>query len=234
MTTEPLSYGYTWQFPDYTSSSNTLYTIPSDGIVGPTDMNGQSLIATPSMSQLPAVEKTYESSQTRASSWFGYPYLQDTLGMDLLALQSQQSLRNLSRSPSPHRCFDHGCNGRSFSSRSNLRRHQRERARLTRILPCPLCGAKFYRRWTRNQHVLRASCLQRMSSHSRYPDFDQDSQSEQYKQSHGRINASLVPDYSACLASVSPSPVASAPVSQISGSQSAPSNNVDHSWQALS
>ncbi|KEQ60464.1 uncharacterized protein M437DRAFT_28542, partial [Aureobasidium melanogenum CBS 110374] len=58
------------------------------------------------------------------------------------------------------RCFDHGCNGRSFSSRSNLRRHQRERARLTRILPCPLCGAKFYRRWTRNQHVLRASCLQ--------------------------------------------------------------------------
>ncbi|KAG9943723.1 hypothetical protein KCU85_g8493, partial [Aureobasidium melanogenum] len=34
MTTRPLSYGYTWQFPDYTSS-NTLCTMPSDGIFAP-------------------------------------------------------------------------------------------------------------------------------------------------------------------------------------------------------
>lgn len=39
-------------------------------------------------------------------------------------------------------CYDHGCDGRVFSSRSNLRRHQRERARQTRQMPCPICGRR--------------------------------------------------------------------------------------------
>jgi len=56
-------------------------------------------------------------------------------------------------------CFDHGCNGRKFSSISNLRRHQRERAGRTPLSFCCWCGAAFYRRWTRDQHVMRISCL---------------------------------------------------------------------------
>jgi hypothetical protein len=56
------------------------------------------------------------------------------------------------------RCYEHGCEGRRFSSMSNLRRHQRERNRLVRRMTCPWCGASFYRKWTINQHVLRGSC----------------------------------------------------------------------------
>jgi hypothetical protein len=56
------------------------------------------------------------------------------------------------------RCFEHGCDGRRFSTMSNLRRHQRERNRLARRMVCPWCEATFYRKWTRNQHILRGSC----------------------------------------------------------------------------
>jgi hypothetical protein len=56
-------------------------------------------------------------------------------------------------------CYDHGCNGRKFSSISNLKRHQRERAGRTPLSFCSWCGAAFYRRWTRDHHVIRMSCL---------------------------------------------------------------------------
>lgn len=55
-------------------------------------------------------------------------------------------------------CYEHGCNGRFFASGSNLRRHQRERARVARMLFCPLCGASFFRKWTRDRHVAKLSC----------------------------------------------------------------------------
>jgi hypothetical protein len=55
-------------------------------------------------------------------------------------------------------CYDHGCNGREFSSIGNLRRHQRERAGRTPLSFCSWCGATFYRRWTRDHHVMRRSC----------------------------------------------------------------------------
>jgi len=57
------------------------------------------------------------------------------------------------------RCYDHGCDGRTFSSISNFRRHQRERAGQGPVCFCPRCGASFYRRWTRDHHVERGSCL---------------------------------------------------------------------------
>ncbi|KEQ97877.1 hypothetical protein AUEXF2481DRAFT_27221 [Aureobasidium subglaciale EXF-2481] len=57
------------------------------------------------------------------------------------------------------RCYDHGCDGRRFSSISNLRRHQRERSGRSPVCFCPRCGAPFYRRWTRDHHVERGSCL---------------------------------------------------------------------------
>jgi hypothetical protein len=57
------------------------------------------------------------------------------------------------------RCYDHGCDGRTFSSISNYRRHQRERAGQSPVCFCPRCGAAFYRRWTRDHHVERGSCL---------------------------------------------------------------------------
>ncbi|THW57630.1 hypothetical protein D6D19_10507 [Aureobasidium pullulans] len=55
-------------------------------------------------------------------------------------------------------CFERCCDGRVFSSASNLRRHQRERSRRAQLSICPLCRRGFYRRWTRDQHLLRLSC----------------------------------------------------------------------------
>ena len=239
MPTEPLSYGYAWQLPDYTAS-NTLYTSCIDGIVGPTDTDGQVLLPTPTMSHILPTSQEYKQFSSRPSSWLGDPHLQETLGLDLLALQSQQlpqQISKTSRSPTRHRCFDHGCNGRSYSSRSNLRRHQRERSHLTRIPPCPLCGAQFYRRWTKNQHVTRASCLRRMPTRLPFPDVVKDpleDQSQQPQRNCSKINNAFVPDWSANHEASSPGPATSAPVPQFSRSQSAPSNSIDPSWEALS
>ncbi|THV83345.1 hypothetical protein D6D29_03962, partial [Aureobasidium pullulans] len=63
-----------------------------------------------------------------------------------------------------HVCFERCCGGRVFSSASNLRRHQRERSRQTHLSICPLCNRSFYRRWTRDQHLLRLSCRRRWRS----------------------------------------------------------------------
>jgi hypothetical protein len=73
----------------------------------------------------------------------------------LYAWSDVSSLADFMQEP---RCYEHGCEGRRFSSMSNLRRHQRERNRLARRMTCPWCGASFYRKWTMNQHVSRGSC----------------------------------------------------------------------------
>ncbi|KAH6649114.1 hypothetical protein BKA67DRAFT_576818 [Truncatella angustata] len=55
-------------------------------------------------------------------------------------------------------CWEHGCNGRKFTTRSNLRRHLREKSRARPICRCPRCGAVFSRTTARNTHVARGSC----------------------------------------------------------------------------
>jgi hypothetical protein len=55
-------------------------------------------------------------------------------------------------------CWKHGCQGRVFSSWSNLRRHQREKAREEPACYCPRCGAYFSRVSGRNQHLANSSC----------------------------------------------------------------------------
>lgn len=56
------------------------------------------------------------------------------------------------------RCYQHGCGGRRFSKLANLKRHQQEFERKAAIAACPHCGARFYRKWTRDVHVKRLSC----------------------------------------------------------------------------
>jgi len=72
--------------------------------------------------------------------------------------------RRASYSAFQHVCFDSCCDGRVFSSASNLRRHQRERSRQAHLSTCPFCNRSFYRRWTRDQHVLRLSCRRQWRS----------------------------------------------------------------------
>lgn len=55
-------------------------------------------------------------------------------------------------------CWEHGCNGRIFTTRSNLVRHQREKLGINAKYLCPRCKAAFSRKTARDQHIVRKSC----------------------------------------------------------------------------
>ncbi|KAI6088005.1 hypothetical protein F4821DRAFT_258462 [Hypoxylon rubiginosum] len=65
--------------------------------------------------------------------------------------------------PKPQ-CWEHGCNGRQFSTFSNLLRHQREKSGQAAKATCPNCGAEFTRTTARNGHLLHDKCKQRRNS----------------------------------------------------------------------
>ncbi|KAI1368350.1 hypothetical protein F5Y08DRAFT_296463 [Xylaria arbuscula] len=56
------------------------------------------------------------------------------------------------------RCWEHGCNGREFSSKSNLMRHMKEKSGASNKCTCPLCGAIFTRSSARDTHLAKQSC----------------------------------------------------------------------------
>jgi len=60
--------------------------------------------------------------------------------------------------PKESRCWDHGCNGRIFSTHSNLLRHQREKSGQAAKSTCPRCGAMFTRKTAMNGHMLHDKC----------------------------------------------------------------------------
>lgn len=55
-------------------------------------------------------------------------------------------------------CWDHGCNGRQFSTFSNLLRHQREKSGTATKARCPHCGTEFTRTTARNGHLYGGKC----------------------------------------------------------------------------
>lgn len=59
--------------------------------------------------------------------------------------------------PKPQ-CWDHGCNGRQFSTFSNLLRHQREKSGTAMKSVCPYCGTEFTRTTARNGHMYGGKC----------------------------------------------------------------------------
>ncbi|CAG7920296.1 unnamed protein product [Penicillium olsonii] len=71
--------------------------------------------------------------------------------------ETDQPARHANSRPRPQ-CWDHGCNGREFSTFSNLLRHQRERSGVVAKAECPVCGAVFTRTTARNIHVAQGKC----------------------------------------------------------------------------
>ena len=65
--------------------------------------------------------------------------------------------------PKPQ-CFEHGCNGREFSTFSNLLRHQRERSGSATKSVCPHCGTEFTRTTARNGHLTSGKCKGKLDS----------------------------------------------------------------------
>lgn len=55
-------------------------------------------------------------------------------------------------------CWEHGCNGRQFSTFSNLLRHQREKSGTATKARCPHCGTEFTRTTARNGHLYGGKC----------------------------------------------------------------------------
>ncbi|PGH01703.1 hypothetical protein AJ80_08970 [Polytolypa hystricis UAMH7299] len=66
-------------------------------------------------------------------------------------------VRVVNSRPKPQ-CWDHGCNGREFSTFSNLLRHQREKAGTAAKCECPHCGTVFTRTTARNGHLAQGKC----------------------------------------------------------------------------
>jgi hypothetical protein len=60
-------------------------------------------------------------------------------------------------------CWEHGCNGRQFSTFSNLLRHQREKSGTAAKSYCPRCNAEFTRTTARNGHMQHEKCKPRSS-----------------------------------------------------------------------
>ncbi|KAF2641364.1 hypothetical protein P280DRAFT_310852 [Massarina eburnea CBS 473.64] len=73
--------------------------------------------------------------------------------------------RILNSRPKPQ-CWEHGCNGRQFSTFSNLLRHQREKSGTAAKSTCPRCGAEFTRTTARNGHMAHEKCKPRRASDS--------------------------------------------------------------------
>ena len=70
---------------------------------------------------------------------------------------SPEGFRVLASRPKPQ-CWDHGCNGRQFSTFSNLLRHQREKSGSAMKSVCPHCGTEFTRTTARNGHLYGGKC----------------------------------------------------------------------------
>ena len=73
------------------------------------------------------------------------------------SMDNPEGIRILASRPKPQ-CFDHGCNGRQFSTFSNLLRHQREKSGNASKAVCPHCGTEFTRTTARNGHLYAGKC----------------------------------------------------------------------------
>ncbi|KAI4737954.1 hypothetical protein E4T50_11563 [Aureobasidium sp. EXF-12298] len=71
---------------------------------------------------------------------------------------SDSQVRGLVNQKPKPQCWEHGCNGREFSTFSNLLRHQREKSGTAAKSYCPKCGAEFTRTTARNGHLAHEKC----------------------------------------------------------------------------
>ena len=97
-----------------------------------------------------------------------------SLGLDLSSQDSpsfRQSGCNTANSNTDERprCFDHGCDGRTFSCAENYRRHIREQSRSSRV-SCPYCSLSFSRKSNRDTHVSNGRC-KALAAIAAMPDF---------------------------------------------------------------
>ena len=100
-------------------------------------------------------ERRQDSEGSRQSASVG----DDILEEELQARNISQSMRPVSTLENEvPRCWEHDCNGREFSTWSNLARHRREKSKDHIRSRCPLCGISFSRKVVLVNHVRRRTC----------------------------------------------------------------------------
>ncbi|KAL2815767.1 hypothetical protein BDW59DRAFT_13349 [Aspergillus cavernicola] len=127
---------YTSSSPSYLVNQSEYYLAQGSSI----SSNTGSLAASPQPQPLMSSGTVYSSSDSAPAS-----------------TDPEQQVRVISFRPKPQ-CWDHGCNGREFSTFSNLLRHQREKSGVVAKAECPSCGAVFTRTTARNIHVAQGKC----------------------------------------------------------------------------
>lgn len=98
-----------------------------------------------------------------ASMMYQMPAVMPSGSSGVVSQSEGGHVRVVQSRPKP-RCWEHGCNGRQFSTFSNLLRHQREKSGQASKASCPNCGAEFTRTTARNGHLLHDKCKQRRNS----------------------------------------------------------------------
>ncbi|KAK7756979.1 hypothetical protein SLS62_000995 [Diatrype stigma] len=72
--------------------------------------------------------------------------------------ESQATSTMTAKGEGKAQCWEHGCNGRVFSTWSNLKRHQKEKSGNAKKVLCPQCGGEFTRVTARDTHLAKGSC----------------------------------------------------------------------------
>ncbi|KAK3366494.1 hypothetical protein B0H63DRAFT_536570 [Podospora didyma] len=111
------------------------------------------------------------STAPNLSSHYGRPIMPDpNLGMysvpSAMAPGSQDSTGKVRVVQSQHKpeCWEHGCQGRKFSTFSNFTRHIRERGKQNRVV-CSACSREFTRGTALNNHLQNKNCKGRFMAH---------------------------------------------------------------------
>jgi hypothetical protein len=131
----------------YPLQSSSTHTSTS---TGPAYSPQESLYAPPSLSS-----NIQHSRPAQAS--VGSQMIQSSLPIPAPLESSREEFRGSAARPKPQ-CFEHACNGREFSTFSNLLRHQRERSGNASKSVCPHCGTEFTRTTARNGHLTSGKC----------------------------------------------------------------------------
>jgi hypothetical protein len=146
--------------PQYHTSLSRQVSLRNAGVLALTRSRSPALSYDSAMYQQPyttspAATQLYASSQS-----LSYPPPFGTSSVNEVVAKpigSESSIRVLNQRPKPQ-CWEHGCNGRQFSTFSNLLRHQREKSGTAPKSYCPKCGAEFTRTTARNGHLAHDKC----------------------------------------------------------------------------
>ncbi|KAI0393523.1 hypothetical protein F5Y17DRAFT_432281 [Xylariaceae sp. FL0594] len=129
--------------PDHTNSpmfSSHYSPLPSNDYMSMNYSTGF-----PPPPSAPSISSQYSSrASSMSDSGMMYPVQPPVLPSGSQHAGDASHVRVVQSRPKPQ-CWEHGCNGRQFSTFSNLLRHQREKSGQAAKATCPNCGAEFTR-----------------------------------------------------------------------------------------